>query len=116
MTSVFPNEGLAWPVLDAELSEMKEGDFDWTSGRVAAYTYYRDAELLDVARNAYMHFFQENLLGSRVFPSLKRIEAEVVQMGRELFNAPDGDCAFTSGCTESIFLACLAARERAYSR
>lgn len=113
---IFPREGLSWSELEAELTNMKENDFDWTSGRVAAYTYYRDAELLDVAKKAYMVFFQENLLGTRVFPSLAKIEQDIVGMAREIFHAPNGDAAFTSGGTESIFLACFAARERAYAR
>lgn len=114
--SVFPKVGLPWPQLEAELADMKENDYDWTSGRVAAYTYYRDAELLQVAQSAYMAYFQENLLGTRVFPSLAKIESDIVQMAREIFNAPHGDCSFTSGGTESIFLACFAARERAFAR
>lgn len=114
MTDAFPGVGEDWSILEARLKGFKNKDFDWTTGRVAAYTYYRDRELLDVARKAYMSFFQENLLGARVFPSLTQIEQEVVQMGREIFHAPNGDCSFTSGGTESIFLAVLSARQRAY--
>ncbi|HEY4069690.1 MAG TPA: aminotransferase class V-fold PLP-dependent enzyme [Burkholderiaceae bacterium] len=116
MSQSFPEVGQSRAALEAELTRMKAGDFDWTSGRVAAYTYYRDAELLDLSKAAYLAFFQENLLGTRVFPSLVQIERDVIQMGRELFHAPHGDGLFTSGGTESIFLACLAARERAFAQ
>ena len=107
----LPEQGEAWHAIEATLRDAKRGDIDWRGGRLAVYTYYRDDELLRVAEDAYRLFFSENALGKRAFPSLARLEEEVVAMGLSLFGAPDGaGGVFTSGGTESIFLACLAAR------
>ncbi len=65
-----------------------------------------------MAREAYALFMTENGLGLRVFPSLRRMEADVVAMVGGLLG---GDASvvghMTSGGTESIFLAAHAARE-----
>ena len=48
------------------------------------------------------------------FKSLKRMEAEVVQMCADLFNGPDSTCGtMTSGGTESLLLAVKTWRDRA---
>lgn len=107
----FPADGTAWPALEAQLLDAKRGDVDWRSGRLAVYTYYRDEALLRVAQDAYGLFFNENALGKRAFPSLARLEQEVVEMGLSLFGAPpEAGGSFTTGGTESIFLAVCAAR------
>lgn len=113
----LPNEGLAWAAIEARLISLKGNDIDWRSGRAAVYTYFRDDDLLDVSRRAYQLYFQENMLGKRVFPSLEQMERDVVDMAGDIFRAPDAAAGvFTSGGTESIFLAVLAARQRAYAR
>ncbi|MBC9207416.1 aspartate aminotransferase family protein [Roseomonas aerophila] len=107
----FPDSGTAWPALEATLTEAKQSDIDWRNGKLAVYTYYRDDALLRVAQDAYALYFSENALGKRAFPSLARLETELVEMGLSLFEAPPGaGGTFTSGGTESIFLAVLAAR------
>jgi glutamate/tyrosine decarboxylase-like PLP-dependent enzyme len=75
--------------------------------------YHDDDELLFVAREAYNIYFSENALGGRAFPSLVQMEREVIQMSLALFHAPEGaDGSFTSGGTESIFLALKTARDQ----
>jgi glutamate/tyrosine decarboxylase-like PLP-dependent enzyme len=81
---------------------------------MALYFYYADEALERVQQEAYAAYWTENNLGHRAFPSLKRLEEEVCAMGLALMNAPPGAGAtFTSGGSESIFLAVLAAREKA---
>ncbi|WP_159998381.1 aminotransferase class V-fold PLP-dependent enzyme [Roseomonas sp. 18066] len=107
----FPETGAAWTALQETLQQAKENDVDWRAGRLAVYTYYRDDALLQVAQDAYGLYFNENALGKRAFPSLARLERELVEMGLSLFQAPPGaGGVFTSGGTESIFLAVCAAR------
>lgn len=107
----FPATGAAWPELEAHLTAAKQDDIDWRGGKLAVYTYYRDESLLQVAQDAYRLYFNENALGKRAFPSLAQLENELVQMGLDLFQAPPGaGGSFTSGGTESIFLAMCAAR------
>ncbi|MBY0329226.1 MAG: aminotransferase class V-fold PLP-dependent enzyme [Acetobacteraceae bacterium] len=110
----IPATGRPWNALSAELEAAKAADYSWRRGRMAVYFYYLDEALHRVQQEAYKAFWTENNLGQRAFPSLKRLEEEVVGMGLGLMNAPDAaGGTFTSGGSESIFLSMLAARERA---
>jgi sphinganine-1-phosphate aldolase len=108
----MPAEGRDWPALAAEMAAMREGDLDWRRGRHGAYVWYADDGLEHVLREAYGMFMVENGLGIRVFPSIQRMEAEVLSIVAGLLHAPaDAAGIFTSGGTESIFQAVYAARE-----
>ena len=113
----FPREGRSWPELALALRELKRDDLDWRRGRHAAFVWHADDAVEQVARDAYALFMTENGLGLRVFPSLRRMEADVGAMVRHLLG---GDAAttghLTSGGTESIFLATHAARQWARQR
>jgi glutamate/tyrosine decarboxylase-like PLP-dependent enzyme len=110
----IPATGQPWPALKQVLQDAKAQDYSWRRGRMAVYFYYLDDALSRVQQEAYTAFWTENNLGQRAFPSLKRLEEEVVGMGLSLMRAPDGaGGTFTSGGSESIFLSILAARERA---
>ncbi|MCS6892662.1 MAG: aminotransferase class V-fold PLP-dependent enzyme [Rhodovarius sp.] len=114
MRKRLPERGLPWPELAAALEAAKAGDYSWRRGRVAVFIYYLDEALERVQKEAYLAYFTENALGQRAFPSLAKLEREVVEMGLSLLHAPpEAGGTFTSGGSESIFLALLAARERA---
>ena len=108
----LPREGRSWPELAQALRDLKRDDLDWRRGRHAAFVWHADDAVEQVAREAYALFMTENGLGLRVFPSLRRMETDVVAMVRHLLG---GDAAvtghLTSGGTESIFLATHAARQ-----
>jgi sphinganine-1-phosphate aldolase len=71
-------------------------------------------EVERVQKEAYTAFMSENGLGPMAFPSLKRMEAEVVDFGLALLHAPDGAAGtVTSGGTDSITMAMKAARDYA---
>lgn len=91
---------------------MKRDDLDWRRGRHAAYVWHASDDVEHVAQQAYTLFMTENGLGQRAFPSLRRMEADVVAMIRDLLHG-DAQVAgqMTSGGTESIFVAAHAARE-----
>jgi len=109
----FPQHGRPWSDIRRDLIARKSDDYDWRAGRIPIYIYHDSDELLSVSREAYELYFTENALGRRAFPSLVRMEREVVGMALALFNAPEGaDGSFTSGGTESLFLAVKAARDR----
>lgn len=113
----LPREGRSWPELAQALRDLKRDDLDWRRGRHAAFVWHADDAVEQVAREAYALFMTENGLGLRVFPSLRRMEADVVAMVRHLLGgdaASSGD--LTSGGTESIFLATHAARQWARLR
>jgi hypothetical protein len=94
------------------MNDLKRDDLDWRRGRHAAFVWHADDAVETVAREAYALFMTENGLGMRVFPSLRRMEADVVAMVAGLLG---GDASvmghMTAGGTESIFLAAHAARE-----
>ena len=81
---------------------------------MAFYFYFLDDQLAEVQKNAYSAFWTENNLGKGAFPSLAKLEADVIAFSLSLFHAPAGAAAtFTSGGSESIFLALQTARDRA---
>lgn len=111
--SVLPPDGRSWTEVQAELIARKRNDYDWRSGRIPIYVYHDNDELLAVSRNAYGLYFSENALGRTAFPSLVEMESEIVAMSLSLFHAPDtAGGSFTSGGTESIFLAMKTARDQ----
>ena len=72
---------------------------------------------MQVAKDAYALYQSENALGPGAFPSLKRMEEDVVGMGLSLLHAPEGARGnMTSGGTESIMLAVKTCRDEARAR
>ena len=108
----LPKEGRSWDKLQRELALLRENDVDWRSGRAAVYVFDPGPDVRAVAAEAYQLFISENGLGPAAFPSLARMEANVVQMTAGLLRAPEGSTgSMTSGGTESIFLAVKACRD-----
>ncbi|HET7522349.1 MAG TPA: aspartate aminotransferase family protein [Bacillales bacterium] len=97
----------------AVLEQYQSGDLDPHGGHVWAYVYdsgLRDAE--EAAHQAYRMFANQNGLDFTVFPSLLRLENEVIDMAASMFaHGEDVAGTFTSGGTESIMLAVKAARD-----
>jgi glutamate/tyrosine decarboxylase-like PLP-dependent enzyme len=96
----------------AELRAMHAEDARWKEGRTFSLVYYVDEEHSRLLREAYGEFMAENGLSPIAFPSLRRMECEVVSMASELFHG-DADVAgtMTTGGTESIMMVVKAARE-----
>jgi len=114
----LPRTGRSWDRLKEELEAAKRDDVDWRNGRLAVYVHFAGEDVTRVAKEAYALYFSENALGSgSAFPSLKRLEADLVGMALGLLNGPPGARGnVTSGGTESIFLAVKAARDWARER
>ena len=115
MRKTLPKQGRSWPTLEKELAELKEGDARWQEMRTAVFVFHAGDDVLEVARSAYAMYQSENGLGAgSAFPSLARMEADVVSIGLDLLNAPAGACGdMTSGGSESIFLALKTCRDQA---
>ena len=111
--AILPEHGRRWPELAAEMAAFKRDDLDWRRGRHAAYVWHAADDVEQVAQQAYTLFMTENGLGAqRAFPSLRRMEGDVVAMVRALLRGDPQVCGqMTSGGTESIFVATHAARE-----
>jgi len=109
----FPQTGRSRAEIDAAMAAMAQGDADWRGGRVPLYVFGATPEVAEVGRAAFNAYFTENALGGRrAFPSLRRMEEEVVGMALDLFHAPPDAAGFmTSGGTESIVMAVKACRD-----
>ncbi|WP_432126877.1 pyridoxal phosphate-dependent decarboxylase family protein [Streptomyces sp. bgisy082] len=98
----------------AELRGLREADAPTRGGRTFAYVYDAGIEGLDeLAAAAYTSFATVNGLDPTVFPSVARLENDVVGAVAALLGAPGARGTFTSGGTESILLAVKTARDHA---
>lgn len=112
MPRLMPDHGTDWPTLRAEMIERGGGDADWRQGKTAVYVFNAGEDVAAVQKEAYALYMSENGLGPLAFPSLKRMEEEVVGMGLSLLHAPAGATGtITSGGTDSITMAVKAARD-----
>lgn len=110
----IPENGLSKQEIFAALQAFKGRDMDWKAGRVFCYVYDPGDDPAEVTREAYVQFLSENGLDPTVFPSLLKLETDVVRM---VINLLRGDANavgnLTSGGTESIMLAVKTARDMA---
>ncbi|HEY74680.1 MAG TPA: aspartate aminotransferase family protein [Thermoflexia bacterium] len=108
----IPREGRSKEEILAALQKMRAHDLDWRSGRVWAYVYNPGDEVREVVDQAYLMYLSENALDPTVFPSLLRLETEVVRMLADLLRGDERVVGnVTTGGTESILLAVKAARD-----
>jgi glutamate/tyrosine decarboxylase-like PLP-dependent enzyme len=98
--------------LFAAMDEASRTDADWRHARTFSLVYQARADVLEVAKEAYLRFFSENALNPMAFPSLRRFESDVVSMTAGLFHAPEGAAGtMTSGGSESLLMAVKTARD-----
>jgi sphinganine-1-phosphate aldolase len=109
----LPTVGMGRDEILDQLDAMKVRDVRWRDGRAFTLAYNAGPEVIAVAEEAYRRFSTENALNTDAFPSLRRIQAEVVDIvAGWLEVGPDGAGFMTSGGTESLLLTVKAARER----
>lgn len=109
----LPEKGAGRQELFARMREMKSEDADWRGGRTWSLIYPAGEDVDEVIVEAANLYLFENALNPFKFPSLRRMETEVVEMTATLLNAPPGASgSMTSGGTESILMAVKTARER----
>ena len=109
----LPQHGLPAAEVLGTLDQMKQHDVRWREGRAFTLAYYAGDDVAHVADEAYRRFSSENALNTDAFPSLRRIQAEVVDIAGTWLGAGAGAAGFmTSGGTESLLMAVKASRER----
>lgn len=114
MSQTLPEQGATWAETRAKMLEMAAGDVKWRDGKAAVYVFNAGEDVERVQKEAYAMFASENGLGPAAFPSLARMEREVVANGLALLHGPDGAAgSMTSGGTDSILMAVKAARDYA---
>lgn len=108
----MPAHGTDWETLKTEMLQRSASDVKWREGKTAVYVFNAGPDVERVQKEAYTLFMSENGLGPMAFPSLKKMEDEVVGMGLSLLHAPDGAAGnITSGGTDSITMAMKTARD-----
>jgi len=109
----FPEEGQSAEKLLATLREFKTGDLDPATGKTFAYVYTpfeKAGEKLN--EDAVKIFGNYNALNPSAFPSLRKMEVEVVEMCKFMTGDIKGVTgSMTAGGTESILMAVKVARE-----
>jgi glutamate/tyrosine decarboxylase-like PLP-dependent enzyme len=114
----MPVHGMGEDEVFLRLDELRQGDLDTKGGRTWAYVYDPGRGDVDrVAKRALVEMYDENALDPTVFPSLLRIENEVVGMARAHLGGGESAVGnVTTGGTESIMMAVKVARDRARER
>lgn len=115
-TTTLPAQGWSDEEVRKALADLQGMDHTrWEDGRVSGAVYHGGGELMKLQTEAFGMFTVSNPIHPDVFPGVRKMEAEIVAMVLSLFNAPEGACGVTtSGGTESILMACLSARQKAY--
>jgi sphinganine-1-phosphate aldolase len=113
MRTQFPAKGSSRRDVLEALSSMKAGDADWQGGRVPLFVFKGSDKATDISQAAFNLYFSENALGrARAFPSLQRMEDDIVAMALDLFHAPEEASGFvTTGGSESIIQAVQTCRD-----
>lgn len=112
----LPEIGMSNPKIIEMLDKsIEDRETKWEDGKVSGAVYNAQESILELQSEAYKKYAVANQLHPDVFPGVRKMESEVVEMVLNLYNAPEGACGTTtSGGTESLLLTCLAAREKAY--
>lgn len=113
----LPVEGWTDQQVRAELVKLSEMEHTrWEDGLVSGAVYHGGKDLVKLQAEAFERFSVANPIHPDVFPGVRKMEAEIVAMVLAMFNAPPGGAGVTtSGGTESILMACLSARQKAYA-
>ena len=95
------------------LHELRAGDLPTHGGRTLSYVYDSGISSADqLGRVALAEMSAANALDPTAFPSLRAMESELVALAAGVLDAPDRAVGVaSSGGTESIILAVLAARD-----
>jgi glutamate/tyrosine decarboxylase-like PLP-dependent enzyme len=110
----IPEKGLSKEQVMGTLQAFKSRDMDWKAGKVWCYVYNPGDDPAEVVRDAYLSFLTENGLDPTVFPSMLKLETDVVRMVANLLHGDENVVGhLTTGGTESIMLAVKTARDRA---
>ena len=113
----LPKEGWSDETVLKELETLATMDHTrWEDGFVSGAVYHGGDSLINLQTKAFGTFTVANPIHPDVFPGVRKMEAEIVAMVLAMFNAPPGGAGVTtSGGTESILMACLSARQKAYT-
>ena len=108
----LPEKGISKEDVLSNLKSFKAGDVKWHEGQLFGLIYEAGQDVEDLVKEAHSLFLIENGLSPMAFPSLVKMETEVVSIITALSGGDDETVGnLTSGGTESIFMALKAARD-----
>lgn len=86
-------------------------------GKISGTVYTNNNNLNNLMNKIFPIFYRSNPLHPDIYPGIRKMEAEIIQMSANLLNS-EYPCSgsFTSGGTESIILACRTYRQCAYEK
>lgn len=85
--------------------------------KVSGCIYHNNINLDSFMTKVFPIYYRSNPLHPDVFPSIRKMEAEIIQMCGNIMNSNEPTAgSFTSGGTESILLACRTYRDIGYQR
>lgn len=94
------------------LGEHGDSERQWRDGYCSGAVYHGGDELSRLILDSLKRFLLSNPLHPEVFPGVRKMESEVVAMALSMYHAPPSAAGTTtSGGTESILMACKAARD-----
>jgi len=95
-----------------ELNSYTGKDINWKTGKVLTGLYDPGTEAHELAAEAYTRFLPQNALYVNMYPSIGKLEKDIVASVAELLRADDDVVGnVTSGGTESILMATKTARD-----
>lgn len=109
----FPERGVSREAIRVALAEHQRDDVPAHGTRNFRPNYFIGDDVLALIDEVCAAVAEQNVLyAGSSFPSLRAIEQELVEMGLDLFNAPEGaGGTVTTGGSESNFLAVKTARD-----
>jgi len=112
MNGAMQQKGFSREEVVKELNNFTEKDVDWRTGKVMTGLYDPGKDAHDLAVQAYTSFLPQNALYVNMYPSIGKLEKDVVTSIAELLRGDDEVVGnMTSGGTESILMAIKTARD-----
>ncbi|MGD2156188.1 MAG: aspartate aminotransferase family protein [Anaerolineales bacterium] len=108
----LPTQGSSKEHILDRMRNMRQQDIRWREGKSFAMIYDPGEKAKELLIEAFNLFFTENALNPTAFPSLRRMETEIIHMTANLLGGDSHVVGnMTSGGTESILMAVRTARD-----
>ncbi|KLO15424.1 PLP-dependent transferase [Schizopora paradoxa] len=113
----LPAEGRTAEWIAQEMERMDKAleSGSYKDGKLSGAVYHGGEDMENIIVDAFRKYCVSNPLHPDAFPTVRKMEAEVVAMCLRLYSNPDGAGAMTSGGTESIIMSVKAHRDWAYA-